>query len=324
LRNAEIELEVSCIMEKVILDTDIGTDVDDAWALAITLAMPEIELVGVTTVYGNTRLRAAIVRNYLNLTGSYDIPVLAGEDIPLDKNAPNIYWNGLEKQYLATSGAKPEQFEAQKAVEFITQQTHRSPGEITLICIGPLTNIAAAIKYSPDIIKRLKGIIIMGGGYRAFRNRAEHNFKCDPESAQYVLRSAGHHIRLVGYNVTERCRFSRREFTSLLADYSANPFVAALKGQTDSYLDYQLKTQGKNYTYLHDPLAVTTLVSPKYLNFEKRVVYVDHRHKAKMVPINVLKKPVDWQVEIEMAERVNVRDFKGYLRQLLSRWFMSI
>jgi inosine-uridine nucleoside N-ribohydrolase len=171
----------------VILDTDIGDDIDDAFALALVLKSPEIHLLGITTEFGDTELRARLVDRYLKAVGRGNIPVAAGPQTP----AANQFTQA------AYAREAPNHKHAD-AVEFLLTQIRAHPGAITLICIGPLVNVQAAIARDPVTFKKLKRVVMMGGsvyrGYDGGGNPAappepEWNIKCDPAGAQALLHS---------------------------------------------------------------------------------------------------------------------------------------
>lgn len=171
----------------VILDTDIGDDIDDAFALALALRSPELRLLGITTEFGDTTLRARLVDRYLNAVSRADIPVRAGIATP----APSHFTQA------AYARQEPDHPQAD-AVDFLLEQIRAHPGEITLIAIGPLVNVQAAIARDGQTFKKLKRVVMMGGSvYRGYDNAssstrppdAEWNIKCDPAGAQALLAS---------------------------------------------------------------------------------------------------------------------------------------
>ena len=172
----------------VILDTDIGDDIDDAFALALVLRSPELKLLGVETAFADTELRARLVDRYLAAVGRTDIPVLAGE--------PGPQTNHFSQAAYARQW--PERKHA-SGVDFLLKQIRAHPGQITLIAIGPLTNIGAAIQRDPATFKKLKRVVIMGGSvYRGYDGRngetstppsPEWNIVCDPAGASALFGS---------------------------------------------------------------------------------------------------------------------------------------
>jgi purine nucleosidase len=175
----------------IILDTDIGTDVDDAFALALVLASPELDLRGVTTVGSEPRTRALIVCRFLTAVGRRRVPVAAGaapqpaEEIENQgryANHPAVIFNRTSRQVKET------------AVEFLYRQLKARQGGLTLLTIGPLTNVASLLCDRPDCKPWIKRIVMMGGSVRVGYNgkapaEPEWNIKCDIAAAQTVFRS---------------------------------------------------------------------------------------------------------------------------------------
>jgi purine nucleosidase len=144
--------------QKVIIDTDIGDDIDDAFALALALKSPELKVLGVTTTFGNTEMRARLLDRYLQAVGRSDIPVFAG---PMTKT------DNLMTQAAYAKRAPDKKHDA--GAEFILREARQYPGEITLIGIGPLTTVQAAIEKDPAGFRKLKRVVIMGGSvYRGY------------------------------------------------------------------------------------------------------------------------------------------------------------
>lgn len=168
-----------------ILDTDIGDDIDDAFALALVLRSPELRLLGITTAYGDTELRARLVDRYLAAVGRKEIPVAAGVATPHD----NVF------SQAAYARQEPERKHAD-GVGFLLDQIRAHPGQITLIAIGPLFNVQAAIERDPSTFRQLKRVVLMGGSvYRGYDGQngerrpadAEWNINRDPAGAKALL-----------------------------------------------------------------------------------------------------------------------------------------
>ncbi|SPE28875.1 Inosine-uridine preferring nucleoside hydrolase [Candidatus Sulfotelmatomonas gaucii] len=174
----------------VILDTDIGDDIDDAFALALLLRSPEVKLLGITTAFGDTELRARLVDRYLASVGREEIPVQAG----VFTSATNHF----------TQAAYALQAPGQKhgdAVAFLLREIRAHPGEITLIAIGPLFNVQAAVERDPAIFRKLKRVVLTGGSIdRGYDNEKsgntheppspEWNIRCDPAGLRALLKSS--------------------------------------------------------------------------------------------------------------------------------------
>ena len=172
----------------VIIDTDIGDDIDDAFALALALKSPELKILGVTTTFGNTEMRARLLDRYLQSAGRSDIPVFAGPATKTDN--------------LMTQAAYAKSAQEKKhgdGAEFILREAREHPGTITLIGIGPLFTVQAAVERDPAAFKKLKRVVIMGGSIkRGYGTDAqgkpnlpqpEWNILCDPAGARALLAS---------------------------------------------------------------------------------------------------------------------------------------
>ncbi len=253
---------------KVIIDTDIGSDIDDAMAIALALKSPELELLGITTVYGDSMLRAKLAKRLVTLAGQSQIPVYSGIDLPLLRK--RSVWmaghEGSEKQL----GIEDYCVESQHAVDFIIETILNNPGEVTLIPIGPLTNIATAIIKEPKIIKKIKAINLMGGSTRLGSNRLqpnvwveEHNIACDPEAADVVFNS-GIDITMVGLDVTMQVEIGKKE-EALLAN-SNDPVNQLLAQMLNEWIEFVKVTFNDDVTYMHDPLAVASVFRPDLLD----------------------------------------------------------
>ncbi|HEX4486365.1 MAG TPA: nucleoside hydrolase, partial [Terriglobales bacterium] len=162
----------SASAEKVIIDTDIGDDIDDAFALALALHSPELKILGVTTTFGDTELRAKLTDRFLGEAGRPDIPVAAGTATEAK--------NPMSQHRYAEGGmfAKPSRG---KAVDFLLEQIQKYPGQITLIGIGPLINVGEAIDKDPATFKKLKRVVIMGGSIKRGYGDAGYGTPTPPE-----------------------------------------------------------------------------------------------------------------------------------------------
>jgi inosine-uridine nucleoside N-ribohydrolase len=214
---------------KIIFDTDPG--VDDAMALLFALRSPEIEVVGVSTVFGNSRVEVT-TRNALNLldfAGRPDIPVAKGAGHPLvaapistaeyvhgDDAMGNIGWTKVNN---------PAQHPIDKsAAQFIVDTVMAAPGEITIVAVGPMTNLALALKLEPKIAQATREVVIMGGNVVAPGNVspfAEANIHSDPHAAAHML-GAGWHVTMAGLDVTQATQMDDAYFQGLAQ--SGDPF----------------------------------------------------------------------------------------------------
>lgn len=251
---------------KIIFDTDPGQD--DAVALLLALASPEeIEILGITTVAGNVPL-SRVTRNALTiaeLAGRGDIPVYKGCDRPLVREpvtAEHVHGpSGLDGAELAEPKAAPA---AQHAVDFIIETLRAEPeGSVTLVPVGPLTNIATAFQRAPDIAARVKQIVLMGGAYFEVGNvtpAAEFNIYVDPEAAEVVFTSG---VRLVVHSldVTHRALTSREWIAQMQG--LGTPVGEAVAGWTGFFERYDKAKYGGEGAPLHDPCAIAWLIRPE-------------------------------------------------------------
>jgi len=251
------------IPHRVILDTDIGTDVDDILALGVLLGSPEVRIEGVTTVYGNVNLRSRMVLRTLALAGRNDIPVHAGIGKPMLGLDP-IYWPGHEGIGLIDASDYSPIPDTPHAVDFLIQHVMDNPGEITLLAVGPLTNVAIACIREPRFAQTLKRLVIMGGKINTAPGNwgvAEHNITCDPEAAHVVFAS-GAPIELVPLDVTLRATITQSGVNALRG--RGTPFHDALADQIARYPGF-VQRGGK--TFLHDPLAAMAIFRPELLTW---------------------------------------------------------
>jgi len=265
-------------VEQVIIDTDIGTDVDDALALALALKSEEISLKGVTTAYGHVDFRARVAKKLLMMCGREDIQVYAGVGATLLRQRQLIGYGHEVNEEILTD---PQfTYEPMHAVDFIINTVLDNPHQITLVCIAPMTNIAAAIIKEPRVAQLVKRIILMGGVTRLAGNGAElpvleYNVKCDPEAASVVF-SSNAPIYMVGLDVTMKVRLTATEQEQLArSDQPLNQELAKMVTRWQ-------QLSGKNWCAMHDPLAVSLLFDPSLVKFRKMQVQVeyDHRHPS--------------------------------------------
>ena len=245
------------VRTRVILDTDIGTDVDDCLAIAFMLGSQGFTFEGITCVYGDVELRARMVRKLLELRGASDVPILLGARKPL-LGLRDIYWEGHEGEGLLDA-ADQAPFSGEHAVDFIVRTVMTNPGAIHLLAIGPLTNLALAMVKEPRLAANLQHLTIMGGVVRDYDSLdlpvVEHNIRCDPEAAHLVL-SSGAPMTLVPLDVTTKCSICAEDAARLRA--VGTPFHDAVAEQVERYPRFA--RQGS--TFLHDPLAAAVILQP--------------------------------------------------------------
>lgn len=255
---------------KMILDTDIGDDIDDAFALAFAINHKDIELLGVTTVFKDTISRAHQVSKYLRTIHQTHIQISAGIGKPIqepiryfDRDKVDVDGHVYPPQYDSSYVTYP--FNRQHATDFIYEKALEHSGELIIVPIGPLTNIAMTIKKYPDITKHIKKIVLMGGW--TTNPTPEWNILCDPEAADVVFRS-GIDVYCVGLDVTLQCTVEKDLLDIIKTNQSEHGKLLSL------WFERWIKHFNFEKSVMHDPLAVASLVSDVCV-FEKKNIYVD-------------------------------------------------
>jgi purine nucleosidase len=265
------------VTRPVLLDTDIGSDVDDALALGLILAAPEaLALAAVTTVAGDTGLRARIAAGLLALAGRPDVEVCAGEAQPLLRAPGRFAWFGHEPACVVEAPAA--KVSPEPAPARIVRAARELPG-LELVAVGPLTNLARALALDPELPRRVAGLTLMGGHVREARIGAhvcapgvDYNLCSDPEATVAVL-GAGFRTTLVTADVTLSTWMTLSDVERLAR---AGPLARALAAQVRLWTPVQRRIFTElggtlapdNAAFLHDPLTVLALVDPAPLGFE--------------------------------------------------------
>jgi inosine-uridine nucleoside N-ribohydrolase len=262
---------------KIIMDTDPG--VDDAMAIFLALRSPELEVIGLTTIFGNvhTDLATTNALRLLEIASRADIPVAPGAQTPLARayGGPVPFIHGEDGQgnvHLPPPTGRALEI---TAAEFIIEQVMCSPGEITLVPIGPLTNIALALQLEPRIAQNVKEIVLMGGNAFCQGNAtpaAEANIHNDPEAADLVF-GAPWRVTMVGLDVTHEVVMTRADMARLEA--SNNPLSRHLARITPLYQNFVEYYRDLEGYYIHDPTAVAYLIDPDALEVRDYPVRVE-------------------------------------------------
>lgn len=307
---------------RIILDTDLamgapGSDIDDGFAIALAVVDPSIELELLTTVGGNTDVHSAgaLAVDLLRRL-ECDVDVVRGAAGPLMDP-----WRPRERA-IATEGEAT----SDRAAEAIVERIMASPGDVTLVAIGPLTNIATAMLLEPRIAGAVREIMVMGGYFFGQQNDVrvpgEFNVWADPEAAQIVLRSAAS-LRFVGLDVTYQVRMTQDQAAALAA--SDDPF-GAFAGECGLGWIETLRTRYPRSTtqgsfHLHDPLAVAAVVHPELIEWQPAHVQVALEGVARGVTIaDTLGSPDAPAPNCEIARAVDADAFLDYfLRAVSSR-----
>ncbi len=263
-------------MLRCILDTDPG--IDDAFALFLALASHEVQLEAVTTVSGNVDV-AQTTHNALTLlilAGRTNIPVAQGSRFPLVRQPVDAAYvhghNGLGEIELPAPQAQSVK---QHAVDLIIEKVLSAPGEITLVPIGPLTNIALAVRREPRIAQLVREVVLMGGAVRVPGNvtpTAEFNIFADPHAAQIVLH-AGWPLRIVSLDTTMQVGVPRERFAQLAQ--RGGPIVTAIQSMLTYYYDvFGVQYSIQNF-HMHDPLCLAAVFQPDLIHWESAYVTVE-------------------------------------------------
>lgn len=273
----------------LILDVDTGTD--DALALAYAHANPLIELVAATTVAGNIGVDLATANTLavLDFVGASNVPVYQGASHPLVRpHRDAIYFhheNGMGGARLPASNREAGEYKGPAAIIRLAKQR---PGEITLLCLGPLTNLAIALNVEPNLTELLAGVVLMGGAYNVPGNTtpaAEFNILVDPEAAEQVFAAPFQRLTAVGLDVTEQVRLTTADWKHALEHASTLRPTAALLGEVGRFAYGEL---GRDSFALHDPLAVAVAVKPDLISREEAAIAVnsaegDHLGQTRIV-----------------------------------------
>ena len=266
----------------VIFDTDfVMPPADDGMALMLALQSPELDVLGVTTVAGNDSLERATsdALRMLEIAGRTDIPVHVGADMPLVHAKSDFAVRSYGKWYSNDPPPEPpggfatKTAEAKSAVSFIVETVMERPGEITLIAIGPLTNIAQAIRAEPEFATNVERLVIMGGavallpdGAGNITPNAEFNFWVDPEAAHVTLRS-GIPIDLSPLNVSRKSALTRDWYERMVQ--KRTPLTDLLR----ETLGKQFEERPDRSWFMYDQIAVASIIDPSLVTTEE--LYVD-------------------------------------------------
>lgn len=255
--------------EIVLIDTDIGGDLDDVLALAFAARSPELELVGVTTVAEDADKKARLAKYLLRLLGRGEVPVYEGMSSML---VSKFDTRGLSNNHYSESMANETYETDMHAVEFMAQQIALRPGMLTLICIGNLTNIAVLLRKYPQCAAQLKQIVLMGGDYYGYRS--EWNIYGDPEAAKIVFES-GVPLKAIGLDVTLQCQIPCDRFAG--EEIGSTPLGALLQKWVVNFRE-AFQT---DLVTLHDPLTVCAVLSgyEHILSFKEEQVYIETQGK---------------------------------------------
>lgn len=272
---------------KLIIDVDTG--IDDALALLYVLASPEAELLAVTCTSGNVEA-GQVAENtlaLLDLAGRGDIEVALGRRVPLERPLMTAAeTHGPRGVGYAELPAPSRGVSQRHSADLIAEELRRAPGEVTLVTLGPLTNLALALEREPQLPQLARGLVMMAGSYRSPGNTAptsEWNVACDPEAMQAVLSAwesaegVGRPVAL-GLDVTERAKLTPDHLARLHAaagDSQANPVLQFIDDALRFYMEFHSRYDGFYGAFIHDALAVASALDPTLLKTEALPVQVE-------------------------------------------------
>ncbi|MFD2176910.1 nucleoside hydrolase [Veronia pacifica] len=289
--------------EKIILDTDPG--IDDAMAILFAMNCPDIELLAISTVFGNASLQNT-TRNALFIKNKFDstFDVVSGAEKPLKKtpNGPTDHVHGIGGLGIVEASDSHHLPISTPSWEYMADRVRADPNEITLVAIGPLTNLALLVEKSPEVVPLVKKVVIMGGAFGENGHRgnvspvAEANIHDDPLAADIVF-GAEWPVTIIGLDVTHEVLCTDR-YLEKIRD-SAGPSGEFIYQVTRFYVDFYQQSIGKRACFLHDPTALTFLVSPELFELREGPVRVVTEGCAEGMTIQKIEtKPYsydDWQ-----------------------------
>lgn len=265
----------------ILLDTDPG--IDDAMALLLALASPELEVLGMTTVFGNSTIEVTTrnALNLLNFAGRADIPVAQGARMPLvlsevhtaefvhgDDAMGNIGWHSVHNP--------AQRLLPIPAAQLIVETVMARPGEVTIVAVGPLTNLALALQLEPRLVSAVREVVIMGGTVLAPGNvspLAEANIYADPHAAARVF-SAGFLLTMAGLDVTLQVKMNDSYLRALAQRSRFGAFIAQI---APFYQDFHRRQHGypDGQMDVHDPTAVAYLLAPELFKAQRWSMLVE-------------------------------------------------
>jgi inosine-uridine nucleoside N-ribohydrolase len=272
---------------RIIFDTDfILPPGDDGMALLLALQSPEVEILGITTVAGNESLERGTsdVLRLLEIVGRADIPVYRGADMPLVHEKSDFAVSNYGKWWSddppppPPGGFAKKRAEAESAYDFIVRTVTANPGTVTLVAIGPLTNVAIALGKEPGLASRIKELVIMGGAVATLEDgggnitpNAEFNFWVDPEAARKTLRS-GIPILLSPLNVSRKTKLTKKWYDEMVT--TETPITALLKETMGPHF----KTEPARNWLMYDQVAMASLIDRTLVTTKELYVDVDVNH----------------------------------------------
>jgi purine nucleosidase len=285
--------------EKIIIDTDIGDDVDDAFALALAVKSPELQVLGVTTTFGDTEARARIADRFLGEVGRGEIPVLAGKATET-KNPMS------QRRYGESHFAKASRGDA---VEFLLEQIQKYPGAITLIAIGPLMNVGAAIDKDAATFRKLKRVVLMGGSMRRGYGDLGYTAPVPPMPEWNILNDVGSAQKLFAAGVP--LYVMPLDSTQLKMDEVKRAFLFSQGAAVTDQLAVLYHLWGQETPTLFDPMTLVFALRPELCPVTGMHIRVDEKGFTREEP---------GAANAQVCLDSNAEDFfKFYLKRVAAR-----
>ena len=281
--------------QKIIIDTDPG--IDDAMAIHMAFADPRLDVLGLTTIFGNVTIDIA-TRNALVLAemAHYKTDISKGATIPRRRplEPPADFVHGAEG-FGDVPPITPQGTEiALDAARYLCETCAAHSGEIIICAVGPLTNLAAALDHDPAIVDHVKAVVVMGGSAAPHGNVtavAEANIWNDPDAAECVF-AASWPVTMVGLDVTEKAQCTPADFAQLAGQ---SPDIGGfLDAATQFYFDFHENKTGIRSCFMHDPSAVLAITDPEYFDFERMALKVicDGDEIGRTLPVDDASRPL--------------------------------
>jgi purine nucleosidase len=258
--------------EKVIIDTDVGDDVDDAFALALAVKSPGLQVLGISTAFGETEVRARIVDRFLREVGRTDIPVLVGKPIGKTPMSQRAYVSA------ADSATSPHG----DAADFLLAQIRKYPGEITLIAIGPLMNIGHAIDRDPATFPKLKRVVIMGGSIRKGYGDYGYNEQVPPAPEWNILNDVNSAQKLFASGAP--LFVMPLDSTQLKLDEVKRAFLFTRGTPVTEQLTILYHFWAQETPTLFDPMAVAFVLKPELCPVTPMHIRIDEKGYTREEP----------------------------------------
>ena len=267
-----ILISLASAQEKVIIDTDIGDDVDDAFAIALAVKSPELQVLGISTAFGETEVRAQIVDRFLKEAERSDIPVLAGKETGKRPMSQRAY----------AAGGNAAKISHGDAADFLLAQIRKHPGEITLIAIGPLMNVGEAIDRDPTTFRQLKRVVIMGGCVRRGYGDYGYNEHVPPMPEWNILNDVKSAQKLFASGVP--LFVMPLDSTQLKLDEVKRAFLFTRGTPLTDQLTILYHLWAQETPTLFDPMALAFVVKPELCPVTPLHIQVDEKGNTREEP----------------------------------------